>query len=350
MVTFLDEIKQQPEALIRLNEEYFVKTPSFVAEIEQLNSTFKFDNVLFSGMGSSLFAGHLGAMYLRKNGIPATAMESYELEKHGEVLLNDHTLFVAISQSGNSEELVDVVRKGIHKGKTIVITNYTTGELYPFGDIKVLLHAGVEYTTATKSFTNTLAATLSVVSAIVGNFNVDSNNFSALLKQCAKVTEDFIYNRENEIRAMGDMLMSAKWVPLVASGASYQTASHAELVLEEAAKVYCSRFTCGQFIHGPIETIDENVCVLLLDNDDTMRDRADRVINATITYKGKIVVLTNRKNLISQENMLVIKLDVDDNFFATLAEIIPIELAVNYIGFAKGGNPGILTRVRKIIK
>ena len=351
MKTFLDEIKEQSAALLRLNDEYYAKPPVWLDGIERLLRDKAFDSVIFSGMGSSLFAGHYAAMFLREHGVKATAMESYELQSHGGVLLDEKKLLVAISQSGESEELVDLVQSGVHKGKLVVVTNYDQSTLSNYGDVKLLIHAGKELTTATKSYTNTLAAVIGLAAALCGKYTELTPVFNENINKLASVIDDFIYKRSDEIESIGNMLMNAKWVPLVASGASYVTASHAELVLEEAAKIYCSRFTLGQFIHGPIETIDENLCAIVFDFNPAMRDRVDRVLSACSRFNGSAVLFTNRSDDFSAlyNGVTAVKIEIDDPYFAVIAEIVPIELSVNYAGFKKGLTPGILTRVRKIV-
>ena len=342
-MTFIDEIKQQPGALMDLkclyNEAYL---PAI--ELANLIRRFKYNNFIFTGMGSSYFVGYIACALLRKNGIRAYAYETKEFTAYGMKTIEAGALLFVISQSGESKEVLDLMPKLHITDNVVIVTNNTNSALYQFTGLKFILNAGMEYTTATKTYTNTIAAVLYISNIILKCMDKPVIDFESQINKCADIMRVLI---ENGVSEMSKFFENAGYICLVGGGASYCTASHAELVVEEAGKMYATRYLPAQFLHGPVELINKGFCIVAFDFSDDTRVEIDRIIDNTLTYGGKICVVTNREIMTADERLLCVKLDMPNEFYSPLVEIMPVELFVNEIGLQRGLNPGVLTRVRK---
>ena len=98
-MTFLDEIHQQPDALDNLCHLYKDK-PESIQKIRSFLSKASFNQIIFSGMGSSLFASYVPCHFLRQQGFRVLAMESNELLYYADVMLDESSLVIVVSQSG----------------------------------------------------------------------------------------------------------------------------------------------------------------------------------------------------------------------------------------------------------
>lgn len=343
MSEFYKEMCQQPESLELLLERYKSNYPPALALAKAIEKK-NIREFVFTGMGSSYFIGYIACAILRKHGIQASAHEAKEFATYGLNTLQDGAMLFIISQSGSSKEILELCEKIPHDDNITIVTNNENKPLYERGIAKFLIYAGDEYTTATKTYTNTIAAVLCISDIILKSLGKPSVNFLEGMRECINKMRDII---DEDSDNLTHFFKDAKYICLVGGGASYCSASHAELVLEEAGKLYSTRYLPAQFLHGPVELIDTGFNVIAFDFSEDTREETDRIIDNVLTYGGKICVLSNRKIELTHPQFLSVYIDLQNEFVAPLLEIIPIELFVYKLGEQRGLNPGILTRVRK---
>ena len=341
-MTFLKEIKQQPSALAELLRRYN-EDKETASRFKDKLKTQNISRFIFTGMGSSNFVGYIASVLLSKKGIIAGAYEANEFACTGLNTVGKDTLVFLISQSGSSEETLELCDK-INPENLSVITNNPNGPLYQYGTAKFLLYAGDEHTTATKTYTNTIASVLFICNLILECKGLEPYDFSTEINKCINIMQHLIDENSN---AMTEFFADAAYICLVGGLASYCTVSHSQLVVEEAGKMYCTRYLPAQFLHGPLELIHKNFSVIAFDSSEGTRAAVDRIIDNVLAYGGKICVIGNREIKITSERLMCIKHDMENEFYAPLIEVIPVELFINDIGMKRGLNPGILTRVRK---
>ena len=341
MVTFYDEIRRQPDAL-REFVQYAFAEDGLHDKIRSLAAQRPITQIMFTGMGSSYYAGKAGCYYLRQRGFPCAVMESDELSAFGTPSLNDGTLLVLISQSGESAEVIGLCKRLPPGVRTAVISNYPDRALFKYGDVKIEIKAGPEIRTATKSYTNTLAAVAFFAVSLAAG---DLAGLKKDLLLCADSMEDMLENNDGWLPKLSGFLSRHSCVVLAASGASYATAGHLELVIEEAAKKYSSRYTFAQFIHGPIELISPDFACIAFDFDEKFRGKADSVYSWMTENGGDLVVITNRKDKISGAETVYIP--CENPLVSPIAEVVPVELAVNAYGTGAGLRPGEIERIKK---
>jgi len=345
-MTFMEEIRQQPGALRALVDAYAGGGLGAARALASMVRERKYHRYLFTGMGSSFYVGYIAGAMLRRAGIAAFAFETREFLMSGLPIVDDGTLLVVISQSGESPEVVELVRRLPGARNVATITNYEGHTLFGCGEANFPLYAGDEVTTASKTYTNTVAAVLFIAELILNPSLSFAPRFREKALGCADIMERWIGDEALSGR-LSDFFHDSAFVCMVGGGASYCTASHAELVVEEAGKMFSTRYLPAQLIHGPIELIDERFHAIVLDFCEETREPVDRIIDNLMTYGGRALVIGNRGLDIQNERLMKIRADVRDACYAPLLEVVPVELMVNRLGLRRGLAPGILTRVRK---
>ena len=136
---YIDEIKQQPNALRDLARHYFL-SPESIQEIQSQIRQEVFSQIIFVGMGSSLYASYIASDFLREKGIRAFSMECGEFLYHDVSIVDEHTLIVVVSQSGESPEVVELCREHAVKKewKLAIVTNYPEHTLYHYAQNRLL--------------------------------------------------------------------------------------------------------------------------------------------------------------------------------------------------------------------
>ena len=342
-MSFIDEIRQQPGAVRVLAED--LRFGTHAEQIRALIARVKPTQYIFVGMGSSLFASYITCTYLCRKGIRAFAYEANEMLSSDHPIIDEHTLLIAVSQSGNSMETVAFCER-FKNHPMITVTNQEQGNLARYGDVKLFLKAGDEFCTATKSYTNTIAMLVYLGYAIGGAGN---DEFDTLLREMLDSAD--IIEKMNTDPAYGDRLADfisdRTLLTLVGSGSSYATACHGHLVCMEAAKELMIGYTAGQFIHGPLELINDKFASILFDFEPNAHAKVDEVMGLTEKFGGKSLIFTNRVDMPGNSQRLVVPIAFDNRFLAPLIEVIPIELMAYTIGERKNCQPGVLHRVHK---
>lgn len=341
-MSFYSEIMEQPEAARRLlaafgSSEYRMETEKLLQMVKKAAPA----QFVFTGMGSSLFVSYIAASILRRAGISAVSLEAREAISFDRPIIQENTILVAISQSGNSLETVEFCELYKDFPNLVTVTNLKTSNLHKYGTVRFTLEAGPEKHTATKSYTNTVLAILYMAYVLVGR---DLENLYADVEKMAGTMETLL---SEPVGDLVDFWEGSSFTALVGSGVSYCTVSHASLVLMEAAHINAAYYTVGQFIHGPIEIIDEHFCTILFDFEPEVRRDLDRVADLTLQYGGKVLLLTNRTDVQSRENLRIISMDCPNPMLSPMADILPIELMTLEIGIRAGLHPGDLYRVHK---
>jgi glucosamine--fructose-6-phosphate aminotransferase (isomerizing) len=352
-MTFFDEINQQSAALSNLLREYKSDNSNSL-RLAALIKERSVSEFIFTGMGSSCFAGYAASSLLSKKGIKAKVCETKDLTCGGINSAGGETLIFLISQSGTCKEILDFCKTYLTDGgyNSSVITNNAASPLYQYGEIKFLIHAGDELMTASKTYTNTIASLLYICNIILESKGLEPYDFYGLAGSCSEIINNLVQENSNAspCSAMTEFFAGAKYICYVGGGASFATANQSGLITEEAGKMYAARYSPAQFLHGPVELIGEGFNTVAFDFSGSHREEIDRVTDNVLTYGGKICLITNRKTHTRHDNsgrFLCVTLPVENEFYAPLADIVPVELFINNAGLKRGLTPGVLTRVKK---
>ena len=347
VLTFMDEVRQQPSVLRQFVEKAYSDRELQSAIVERLQGK-KRPHIIFTGMGSSLFACYVATKFLQRKGILALTVESLELQKMPGSFFSEDTVVVAVSQSGESPEVIELLRMLPKEVLVISVTNYPKSQLYCMTELAFQIYAGTEYFTSTKTYTNTLAAMLLLAYRIAGCSEEECGDLLSGMERCCGEMERMI---ENEAlgRDISEFISDIEFLICVGSGYSYTTACHSEIVVEEAGKIYSSCYTPAQFIHGPIELIQPGFGTIIYDFDAQYSAKCDEVRENVLRYGGKVLLITNRTDVEQRENQMVCVINHEDPVTSILLEIIPLELGIDSLCSSRGVATGHLARVVKRI-
>ena len=344
-ITFREEMLEQPEALQRFAGQAFNEIELDEC-LRKLVGTKKDPRIVLTGMGSSLFVAYIAMNILSDRGITATCVESYELQKKDERFFSNDTIVVAVSQSGESPEVLELL-KTLPSGVPVIgVTNYKKSRLYNESDAACEIYAGVEYLTSTKSYTNSVAAMILLAYRLSGRSPEEVASLGKKMTECATKMKKMITNTNDGDR-IAEFIKDLKFLTFIGSGNSYTTACHSEIVAEEAGKFHASCFTPAQFIHGPIELIYEEFGAVIYDFDRKYSEKCDDVCKSVLKFGGKVLTVTNRSDIEESEQHMVYRIDPADSETSALLEVIPLELGIDSLCKMRGVATGKITRVVK---
>ena len=209
--------------------------------------------VIFTGMGASLFAAMPAVARLVEHGFPAQVIESAELLHYGSARLRSGDLAILISRSGGSVEVLRLV-EGMRAVNTTIIgvTNIPGSELQSVADSTVAIHSQPDQLIAVQTYTGTALTLLLLAEQII------AGDSAALSETCANALpklSTFIEDCHRASESWQEWLDSSAPLYLLARGPALASAYEGALLLHETAKATAVPMSCGQFRHGPVEAV-----------------------------------------------------------------------------------------------
>jgi glucosamine--fructose-6-phosphate aminotransferase (isomerizing) len=249
-----DEIFEQPEALSRTLER--------LADVRQRLRRLRndVDRVLFFARGSSdnaaIYARYVCEVVV---GIPAALGAPSVATVYHRSLDLRRTLVVTISQSGRTEEMVDIADWARRCGATtLAVTNTDGSPLTDIVDLPVVTDAGVERAVpATKTFTAALLAIAGVAEALSGG-----RPFGDALQAVPEQASELLL-RAPDVDRLTPLLASCTSLTVVGRGFSLATAVEIALKVEEACRLPAAGLSSADLQHGPLGAVHEGTALLV---------------------------------------------------------------------------------------
>jgi glucosamine--fructose-6-phosphate aminotransferase (isomerizing) len=249
----LKEIHEQPMAAQRLINSLDGEQHDKVNKIANLIKNSK--RVVFTAAGSSYYASLLGIYFLNRVGVNAHTLIASEFQNF--MLVDKDTLFIAISQSGETMDVVAATKWARERGAKIVsLVNVPHSTLQRMSDISLEIHAGPEIcVAATKTFTNQVVALL-YLSCLLG--------FSVNMKTIPGKIEYVIKENEEIIKKMANDLYDKRDIYIIGRGLSYPPSREMALKLKEISYIHAEGMMGGELKHGTIALIEPGTPVIAL--------------------------------------------------------------------------------------
>ncbi|GLV76068.1 SIS domain-containing protein [Streptomyces hygroscopicus] len=280
---YLADIDAQPDALLRQADS---PLPASLAGIDLS----RYDRIVLTGMGSSLYSFVPAERALASAGLPVWRIDAGQLLDTPE-RVTPNTLLWATSQSGRSGELVALLERlaGSARPRTVLATtDDPASPLALAADVLIELHSGPEATVSTKSYINTLAAHRRVLAALRGG--EDDTSVTAGLRRAAGELRALLADPPLPTDFAKQALAAAQpRFAYVGTGADAATALTGALITKEASRVAAEGYVGGAFRHGPLELAGPGLTVLLFGTGDE-HDVALPALARDLTAGGSTVV------------------------------------------------------------
>lgn len=341
---YLLDILSQPSALAGMLDTF---DPARVAPLSAALQRGDFDRVVLTGMGGSLYACYPLWLGLAEAGVPAIWVDTAELIHHASGLAGPRTLLWLVSQSGRSAEIVsalDFERSG-RPGGLLATVNDLESPLAraarSFGGPSacVPIHAEVEQTVSTRTYTNTLAAGQLAALALLGR---DVEPARSALRQTAALMQDYLSSWEERVQALGGQIGSPRRMAVLGRGVSMAAVYTGTLILGEAAKFLAAPYQAGEFRHGPLELAGPDLTVVLFAGPGQTRDLNRRLLHELRGYGVKALWVGDGE----QEGQ--IDLPEAPAIGLPLMEILPMQLLSIHLARQAGVEPGKFFRSGKV--
>jgi len=302
--------------------------------IDKLASIIKKNyRIVLTGCGTASYCALMAKYFFAENKIDADFYGAYEI-KPFLPFINNQTILIAVSQSGETADTLLAVKAAKAKGAVIAsFVNARGSTMERLSDIVVPVSAGPEIAVvSTKAFTAQLINLYLLAETVVNRKNealAHIEDFSVKLKKWLN------RNLENKIIELSKSLIDMEHSYVIGKNLNYGAALEFALKLKESSYVHAEAFTSGELKHGVITLIQkETPCFVLLDNDEQKQE----VLSSAAEIKargGKIIALAPFE---SDEFDLRIE-TFDAGKLSALVNIIAGQLIGYFLGVGRGNDP-----------
>ena len=273
----LKEINEQPKALR--------ETSSFLLEeIDSVNHLFepsiwkKINSINIVACGTSYHAGLVGKYWIeRLAGIPCSVEVASEF-RYREVAVTENSLFIVISQSGETADTLAALNASKKFGYKwiLAICNVIESSLMREADAALLTKAGPEIGVAsTKSFTTQLLALLIFATKLGSEQKTEKNLIENLyldINTLPGVIENILSLNE-KVASIAESFVSTEGCLFLGRGQMYPIALEGALKLKEISYIHAEAYPAGELKHGPLALVDEKMPVIVLAPNDSLLEK-----------------------------------------------------------------------------
>jgi glutamine---fructose-6-phosphate transaminase (isomerizing) len=298
----IKEINEQPRAIKRalsgrIDERFDT------AHLGGLNLSVReareIKRVKILGCGSACYAGDLGAQLIEDLArMPATAEAASEFRYRNPVVEPD-TLYVAVSQSGETIDTLAAVQELQRKGGRVIgIINVVGSTIARQVDGGIYLHAGPEMSVAaTKSFTSTVTA-FALLALHLGRIRDLSPTegrriiagLNALPEQIAEIIA-----LEDEIAGVAKEIAPSNSVLFVGRRRGWPVAREGAQKLKEISYVHAEAYPSAELKHGPLALVNPELPTVAIVPDDDLLDKNTSTLSEIKARKGPVIAIAHRE-------------------------------------------------------
>ena len=341
----LKEIHEQPAVVQRTLEgrlsQSQVLVQAFGPQAAELFA--KVRNVQIVACGTSYHAGMVARYWLEElAGIPCQVEVASEF-RYRKVVVQPDTLFVTISQSGETADTLAALRNAKELGflASLAICNVGISSLVRESDLTLLTQAGREIGVAsTKAFTTHLVGllllTLSLgqVRGTLGE-GVEAKLVEELRRLPARLGEALAM--DSTVEKIAELFAEKNHTLFLGRGAQFPVAMEGALKLKEISYIHAEAYPAGELKHGPLALVDNDMPVVTVAPNNELLEKLKSNLQEVRARGGQLIVFADEKaGMTNGEGTHVVHMPHIHDILSPILYTIPLQLLSYYVAVLKG--------------
>ena len=294
--------------------------------------------------GTSYHAGLVARYQLEQlAGIPCTVEVASEYRYRDPVVPPD-TLFVAISQSGETADTLAALRHAKRSGylASLVICNVPESSIVRESDLVLMTRAGLEIGVAsTKAFTTQLVALQLLVlklAGLVGRAGADEQaawvagleRLPGLLRRALEL--------DGRIERLAERFVEKHHALFLGRGSHYPIAMEGALKLKEISYIHAEAYPAGELKHGPLALVDHDMPVVAVAPNNELLEKLISNIEEVRARGGEMYVIADSSALSSfrERHGEIVELETGGSLLAPVVLTVPLQLLAYHVAVLRG--------------
>ena len=341
------EIFEQPQAIRDTLESRItndsVVISSFGSDAQKIFSKVK--QIQIIACGTSFNAGIVAKYWLEDIAkIPCNVEVASEYRYRRPILL-DATLFITLSQSGETADTLEALnnaKKINNQINTLCITNSSESSISRISDLTFLTHAGPEIGVAsTKAFSTQLVA-LALLTCSIGSIKgsiseIQEKEIVDGLKRLPGLINEALL-QEDQIKKLAVRFKNKTSALFLGRGTMHAIALEGALKLKEISYIHAEAYPAGELKHGPIALIDKNMPVIAIAPNDELLEKLKANLHEVTSRGSQMIVFEDENSKVKAMKAMKI-IPITSNLGRITAPIIftiPLQLLSYHVALEKG--------------
>ena len=340
----LKEIFDQPAALAetlygRVIDNRVV--PSALGpQAEELLSRVK--NIHIVACGTSYHAGAVGKYWFEAIAGTPCHVEIASEYRYRNVIVPPDTLFVTLSQSGETADTLEALRMAKNAGYigTLTICNSAHSSMVRESDLVMMTHAGPEIGVAsTKAFTTQLLSMLLITLMLASRRGMAETTEAELVSElvhCVSAVERSLA-MSDELQALAEDFAEKHHTLFLGRGPMWPIAMEGALKLKEISYIHAEAYAAGELKHGPLALIDEEMPVIVVAPTNDLLDKLKSNMQVVRARGGQLYVFADSQAGIDPGNgVKTIAMPHVNRLIAPIVYTVPLQLLSYHVAVLKG--------------
>lgn len=256
----------------------------------------------------------------------------------------DHTLFITISQSGETADTLAALRMAKESGYlgALTICNAPESSMVRESDLAMMTRAGPEIGVAsTKAFTTQLAALALLTISLARRAGLDDRRQKSLVAQLAELPGliEEVLKLDADIETLAQHFVDKDHALFLGRGVQNPVAMEGALKLKEISYIHAEAYAAGELKHGPLALVDEDMPVVAVAPDDELLEKLKSNLQEVRARGGKLHVFADPRVQFGDDrdgiNIMPMPAPIQD-FQAPILYTIPLQLLAYHVAVLKG--------------
>jgi len=341
----LKEIFEQPRAVRdtiagRLREE---QGDVYLEDLKLTDEELRgIDRICIVACGTSWHAALVGKFLLEEHCRLPVEVDIASEFRYRNPVVNDRTLMVLISQSGETADTLAAMREGKARGaRNVAICNVVDSSIAREAAGVVYTHAGPEIGVAsTKAFVTQLVA-LYLFTIRLGRAlgTLDQAKGRAMIASLVKIPAliEKTLEMNDQVEKVARHYMNARDFLYLGRGICYPIALEGALKLKEISYIHAEGYPAGEMKHGPIALIDENMPVVVLVPKNATYEKVLSNMEEVIARGGRVIAVCSAgDDGVARKAEQTLEVPADGEELATILLSVPLQLLAYHVAVLKG--------------
>ena len=344
----LKEIYEQPKALRdtlspRVSKDNTIKLDDIRLTKEDLE---KINRVYIVACGTAYHAGLLGRTLIEKYAKIPVIIDVASEFRYGEPFIDEKTLMIVVSQSGETADTLAALRLAKQKGaRVMAVTNVVGSTISREADDIFYTWAGPEIAVAsTKAYTTQLVSlALVALDMAVKKESISKEKYNEVLDELRKISDKvqlILDNDIDKIKEIAEKIYEAESMFFIGRGTDYDIAREGSLKLKEVSYIHSEAIQAGELKHGTIALIEQGTPVIAVATQGRLYDKIVSNIKEVKARGAYVIALAQEGNKeIEKVADEVIYVPEIISELTSVLNAIPLQLVAYYVATMKKYDP-----------
>lgn len=299
------------------------------------------ERIVLTACGTSWHSALLGEYMLEELARIPTKVEYASEFRYKNPVVDENTLVIAISQSGETADTLAALREARRRGARVMgIVNTVGSTIARETDFGIHLHAGPEIGVAsTKAFTSQVGALALFTLYLARRRNLSVLEGRKIVSALRALPEQVreILEQNDEIRSLAELYQDSPNFLYLGRGYQFPVALEGALKLKEVSYIHAEGYPAAEMKHGPIALIDEKMPVVFLAPQDGVYHKVLSNIEEVKARSGKVIAVVNNGDteLLGKVDH-VLRVPETHPMLQPILTVIPLQLLAYHVAVLRG--------------